>query len=108
MNNTTTDRQHQREQLTADILQQVRSAIQDELADAPESFSFEESEVVEQTVMSHTQLVVAALGISEMQNEGALLAHIANARADASRLIREGAVKKSARDASFGLNRERQ
>jgi hypothetical protein len=91
--NTTTDRQRRREQLTADILQQVRNAVQDELADAPEAITCDELEEIEQTVMSHTERVVDALGIQEMQSERALLAHIESARTNANRLIREGSSK---------------
>jgi hypothetical protein len=89
MNNATTDRQQRREQMTTDIIQQVRNAVQEELAGAPESFSFDELEQIEQMVLSHTQQVVDALSVDEMGSEGALLAHIANARTDANRLIRD-------------------
>ena len=81
------DRQRHRDQLTADILQQVRNAVQDELAGAPESITLDELGQIEQTVMAHTQHVVDALSIDEMQSEGALLSHIASARTDTNRLI---------------------
>jgi hypothetical protein len=94
MNNTTTDRQRQRAKLTADILQQVRNAVQDELADAPESFGFEELESIEEIVLSDSQHIVEALSVQEMQSERALVAHIARARTSANRLIREGSSKR--------------
>jgi hypothetical protein len=84
--------QDQREQLNADILQQVRNAVQDELAGAPESFGLDDLERIEESVMSHSQVVVAALGIAEMQSVRALPALIAIARADAVRLIGEANV----------------
>ncbi|MGD1095524.1 MAG: hypothetical protein ABSB35_26455 [Bryobacteraceae bacterium] len=89
MNNTATDRKRRREEMTADIEQQVRNAVQDELAGAPLSFDCDELERIEESVMSHTQHVLGALSFEEMQSEGALLSHIANARLDTTRRINE-------------------
>ena len=72
-----------------DIIQQVREAVRDELTDAPECFSREQLEEIENEIMSHTQQVVDALGFDELQSQGALLSHIANARWDTGRLMRE-------------------
>lgn len=87
MNNTTTNRQQRREQMTEDIVQQVRHAVQEELTGAPSSFTFEELERIEECVMSHTHRVVNALSFEEMQSEGALLSHIAQARLDTNRKL---------------------
>ena len=84
-----TERLRRRKEMTDDIIQQVRNAVQDEVAGAPESISFDELERIEQNVMSHTQLVVDALGYEEMQSEGALLTHIANARSETNKLLRD-------------------
>lgn len=59
--NTTTDRQRLRKEMTDDITQQVRDAVLEELADAPESLRREELENIEETVLAHTRLVVDAL-----------------------------------------------
>jgi len=82
-------RQRQREQLTEEILQQVQDAIREELDDAPESVSRQDREAIEETVLAHTRHIVEALSFDEMQSEGALLSHIANARFDTYRLVRE-------------------
>jgi hypothetical protein len=52
-------------------------------------FNPEDLESIEETVLAHTRLVVDALGYEEMQSEGALLSHIANARVETNRLIRD-------------------
>lgn len=83
------DRQRHREQLTAAVLQQVRDAIQEELAYAPASFSPEELEAIEDALMSNTLQIVDALSIEEMHSTGALVSHIANARQETSRMIRD-------------------
>ena len=89
MNFTTpTDRQR-RQGVTDDIIQQVRDAVREELAGTGESFTVKVHEEIEEIVMSHTQQVVDALSYDEMQSEGALLSHIADARRDTQRLIRE-------------------
>lgn len=87
--NAITDGQRRRNETTDDIIQQVRDAVRDELADAPESFRREGLEAIEETVLAHTHLVVAALGFEELQSEGSLLSHIANARVETNSLIRE-------------------
>ena len=44
------DRQRRRKEMTDGIIQQVREAIQEELADAPESFGPEELKSIEETI----------------------------------------------------------
>jgi hypothetical protein len=83
-----TDRQRRRKEMTEDIIEQVRVAVGEELSDAS-GFSREALEGIEETVLAHTRLVVDALGFEEMQSEGAKLSHIANARWETQRLIRE-------------------
>lgn len=83
------DRQRIRKELTEDIIEQVRDAIWDELADAPVCLSREDLDAIEEAVMSHTRLVVESLGFEEMKSECARLSHVANARSEAERLIRE-------------------
>src|SRR5580704_13287691 len=85
--NTTTDRQHRRKEMTDDIIQQVRDAVREELADAAVAFRREELDDIEESLLAHTRLVMDALSSDEMQSEGALLGHIANARLETNRLI---------------------
>ena len=73
----------------ADIIERVQSAIRDELMFAPSSLTDEDRAAIEDQLLSHTRLIVDALSTEEMNSEGALLSHIANARWDATRLIRE-------------------
>jgi len=83
------DRQLRRQEMTEDIIQRVREAVGEELADATAGFSREQLEEIEKEIMSHTKLVVDALGFDEMGSERALFAHIADARWDTGRLLRE-------------------
>jgi hypothetical protein len=83
------ERQRRRQEVTDDIVERVRNAVQEELANAPKSLEREDLESIEEHVLDHTRLVVDALSFEEMQSEGALLSHIANARCDTNRLMRE-------------------
>jgi hypothetical protein len=75
--------------MTDDIIQRVLEAVREELTDATAGFSRKQLEEIESEIMAHTQQVVDALGFDEMQSAGAMLSHIANARCDTGRLIRE-------------------
>ena len=88
MKNTTV-RQHRRQQTTADIIQQVRNAVQDELAGAPASLGLEELEGIEESVIANTQRVVDGLSTEAMESEAALPLHIANARLETNRRVNE-------------------
>jgi hypothetical protein len=83
------DRQRRRKEMTDDIIQRVRDAIHEELAGAPQNFNVSELEEIDRTILGHTQQVVDALSTEEMRSEGALLSHIANARTETNRRIRE-------------------
>jgi hypothetical protein len=83
------DRQRRRKEMTDDIIQRVRDAVQEKLADAPDPFRSDDLDAIEDTVLAHTRQVVDALSIEEMGSEGALLSHIANARWETQRLMRE-------------------
>ena len=87
MNNT--DRRNRRKTLTADVIERVQSAIQEELEAAPQSLTEERREAIEEQVLAHTRLLLDALSVDEMLSEGALFSHIANARFDVSRLIHQ-------------------
>jgi hypothetical protein len=88
-NSPQSDRQGQREQLTADIIGRVALAIQEECTAAPRPFSASEFEEIERPILDHTRQVLEALSFNELQSEGALLTHIANARWEVGGLIRE-------------------
>jgi hypothetical protein len=89
MSNTHIERQRHRERMSRDIIQQVRNAVQDELAGASASFEFEDLEQIEESVMSHTQQVVDALSYDEMQSKRGLSLHVENACIDTTRRINE-------------------
>ena len=78
-----------RETLTADITQQVRCYVQDELALAPEEMAIETLEEIEETVMGQTRLILDSLTSEELTSEGAMVLHIQNAVDDTRRLIRD-------------------
>lgn len=87
--NSPTDRLRQRKEMTADILERVQGAVREELDGAPQAINAKDQEEIERMILNHTQLVVDALSTEEMGSEGALLSHIANARTDTNRQIRE-------------------
>ena len=73
-----------------DILQQVGHEVQEALLMyAPEQWTDEDLDAIEEKVTKHTRLVMAALTTDEIQSAGALRRHIANAIADAKKLIHE-------------------
>ena len=86
---THADRQRRRKEMTDDIIQRVRDAVQEELAGAPQAINADDQEEIDQAILRHTQQVVDALSFDEMQSEGALLSHIADARCETRRLLRE-------------------
>ncbi len=87
--NNKTDSQSRRDTLTADIIEQVRNAIHEELLFAPQSLTDDGREAIEDDILTQSRIVVDALSTEEMTSEGALLSHIANARWDTTRLIRD-------------------
>jgi hypothetical protein len=78
-----------REMLAEGICDQISRAVREELVDAPSSLAIENHTAIEDEILSHTKLVMDALSSAEMTSEGALLSHIANARFETNRLIRE-------------------
>jgi hypothetical protein len=102
--NKTTDRQSRRDTLTAGIIEQVRNAIQEELAFAPQSLTDQSREEIENEVLTHSRMVVDALSTEEMTSEGALLSHIANARCDTVRYMRDWRTPKGP-DQAIGKNK---
>jgi hypothetical protein len=79
-----------------DILEQVKTEIQETiLHDAPESWSKEHRDAISENVLDHTRLVLDALSSTELQSEGALRSHIAQAIAETKRLIHRGGVRRT-------------
>ena len=87
--NNKTDSQSRRDTLTADIIEQVRNAIHEELLFAPQSLTDDGREAIEDDILTQSRIVVDALSTEEMTSEGALRSHITNARWDTTRLIRD-------------------
>lgn len=79
---------NRRELLRDDITDQVRRAVREETADAA-SLREEDRSSIEDEVLSHTTVVLSAVTLEEMQSEGALCRHVANARCEANRLMRK-------------------
>jgi hypothetical protein len=73
--------QSERQRLEAEIIEDVSTAVDDILTDAPPDWS------IKNEVLDHTRFVLGALGISELRSEGARQAHIFNATMDARRLM---------------------
>lgn len=81
------DRQRQRENRNAEIIDKVRRIVREEMSDSP-SIPTGDAEMIETEIVNYTSLIVDALSTEEMQSEGALVNHIANTRCDIQRLIR--------------------
>ena len=80
-----------RNQLEADIVQQIQNDVQEALLlHAPTTWSDERLDHIEQQVLDHTRLVLDALSTVELQSEGALRTHIGQAVADTKRILRQG------------------
>ncbi len=80
-----------RDQIEADIIQQVGNATEEALLlHAPVNWPNERLDEIEEEVLAHTRLVLDSLSASELQSEGALAAHIDQAVAETRRLIRSG------------------
>ena len=94
-----------REILSEEIVEDVRSAIREELGGAERPLTEEDCAAIEAEKMTHTTHILGALSTGEMQSEGALLAHISNARFEASRLIRQRPSKPA--DAATGQTGKR-
>jgi hypothetical protein len=78
-----------RETLRDQIVDDVRAAIREELAGAERPPTEEHCGDIEAEILAYTTRILAAVSIGEMQSQGALLAHIASARAETNRLIRQ-------------------
>jgi hypothetical protein len=82
-----------RDESQADILQQVQNEIEETLSQhAPQSWSEEQFEDVQEDVLDHTRMVLDALSMTELQSAGALRTHVAQAIAETKRLIHQGGV----------------
>lgn len=79
-----------RETAEADIIQQVTNEVQDTIRLwAPEDWSSEQCDEVEETVLAHTRTVVSALSTNELRSSAALYMHVYSAVAATINLIQE-------------------
>jgi len=83
-----TDRQLRKE-ITADILQRVRRAVQEEFVGTPQTLTFRELNEIKRAMLGSTRRIVDALSFDEIRSEGALLNYIVSARIETNRRIRE-------------------
>jgi hypothetical protein len=84
-----------RNEFESDILQQVRHEVQEViLSNAPESWSREKREAVEETVLADTRMILDALSTTELQSVGALRTHNSRVIAETKRLIQQGGVRR--------------
>jgi hypothetical protein len=84
-----------RNEFESDILQQVRSEVQEAiLLSAPESWSQERHDAVEEAVLADTRMILDALSATELQSASALQIHIGRAIAEAKRLVHLGSVRR--------------
>ncbi len=85
-----------RSEMESDILHQVRNAAQEVLLHhAPLKWPDERLEVIEEIVLDHTKIDLAALSTNELRSPGALRTYIAQAVADTKRLIRNGGTERN-------------
>ncbi len=90
MNTKTTNT---RKTIESDIVQQVRNEVQEALLHhAPLKWPDERLEVIEETVLDHTKMIVAGLSTNQLRSPGSLRTYIADAVAKTKRLIRNGRV----------------
>jgi hypothetical protein len=78
-----------REHLTADIIEEVKRVVREELCDSSITLSAEARQAVENEILGHTNHILEALSSEEMASEGALVSHLANARLGTQRIIRD-------------------
>jgi hypothetical protein len=84
-----------RDEIESDIIQQLREEVQETiLHHAPQSWSLESREAVEESVLADTRMILDALSTSELQSAGALRMHIGRARSEAKRLVHQGGVRR--------------
>jgi hypothetical protein len=76
-------------------MEQVRYQVQEAIfLTAPESWSRETREAVEETVLAETRMILDALSATELQSAGALQSHISRAIAETKRLVHVGGVRR--------------
>jgi len=84
-----------RSEFESNILQDVRYEVQEAIIrSAPESWSQERREAVEESVLSESRMILDALSTIELQSAGALQTHIGRAIAEAKRLVHLGGVRR--------------
>ena len=79
---------NQRQELCAEILEDVARVISEELADAPSTMTEEARKAIEDDLIGETTRMLEAVSLQEMQSVGAQVTHLAKTRAEVQRLIR--------------------
>jgi hypothetical protein len=86
-----------RGEFESDIMQQVRYEVQEAiLLTAPDSWSRENGEAVEEAVLAETRMILDALSSTELQSAAALQSHISRAIAETKRLVHSGGARRGA------------
>ena len=72
------------------VRDRVQRAVREEIEDkAPEKLTEQDRDLTEKAILQHTNHILDALSLDEMQSEFALLRHVADARAEAVQLVHE-------------------
>ena len=80
----------------AEIVEQLKNEVQEIIIHhAPESWSQEHRDAIEENILDHTRMVLSALSANELRSESALQRHIAQAIAETKRLIHKGGVRRA-------------
>ena len=88
--NPNSNSQQRRDELTADILQQIANEVQETLLfNAPKGWPTERLEEIEEEIVAHSRHVLDALTIQELSSAGALRVHIGGAVAETKRLVHQ-------------------
>lgn len=79
----------ERQSLCAEILEDVRRVIAEELADAPSSLS-EEGKAIENDLIGQTNRLFEALTLAEMRSVGAQCSYLASIRTEVQKRLCHG------------------
>jgi len=96
MNEIKTNRQAERQEYREHITGSILFRIEEDLLDViPADFSEEDRQGIIEQLLPESKHVLDALGVAELQNEGALYRHIAGAVANAKFLVHRLQEKKN-------------
>ena len=78
----------QRQDLSAEILEDVAQVLAEELADAPGTLTEEARTAIKDEMIGQTNQILEALSLEEMRSAGARCSHLANIRAEVQNRLR--------------------